>query len=375
VLTVIYAPPGTQGGGSTSSVSYAQGSTAGSSTSVSSSFRETYAVTASARAFVVDLSGSYSYSKSQVRNDALEVRKSATTTITARGPAVDGIHHDRDEIWLWLNPVIELTLTPSSASWTFGTGIMDVQYVYVGWLRNPSSMPPGVVQRLEAYGITPADYPDILSANPFAYGSTSIDPSRFTRLNTTFPYEPPYAPGDPVPTFSFNTTYSSTDTSASTTAREHTVRATASGGFNFLGLFRAQVRNENAWTWTHTRAHSSSSGINESASVSVGGPSYGYTGPTDLAVYYDQLYKTFMFAPVEGTYLAVRGTVVSRSSQNVVGKEVLMTVDGVTHRTFTNARGEYRFPGKVSGPVELKVGDARRSLSVWAGAEVDFTLP
>ena len=36
-----------------------------------------------------------------------------------------------------------------------------------------------------------------------------------------------------------------------------------------------------------------SPGTSESASVAIGGPGCGYSGPTDIAVYYDVIYKTF----------------------------------------------------------------------------------
>jgi hypothetical protein len=49
LLTMAYAPPGTNGGKSSSKVAYGSGSTTGTTTSVSSSFKEGVAVTASNR--------------------------------------------------------------------------------------------------------------------------------------------------------------------------------------------------------------------------------------------------------------------------------------------------------------------------------------
>jgi hypothetical protein len=34
----------------------------------------------------------------------------------------------------------------------------------------------------------------------------------------------------------------------------------------------------------------------DAASVAVGGPAYGYTGPTNVLVYWDTIYSSFMFA-------------------------------------------------------------------------------
>ena len=66
--------------------------------------------------------------------------------------------------------------------------------------KNPSTMPPGVKQQLDAAGLNPADYAQILSANPFASGGSTIDPARYLPTPQSFPYEPPFSAADPVST-------------------------------------------------------------------------------------------------------------------------------------------------------------------------------
>ena len=380
ILTVIYAPPGTQGGGSTSSVAYGSGSTVGSTVSGSETFKQNYAVSVSAKAgFLGDggeIGGSFSYGRNSSDSETLDIKKTASMQINHRGPAVDGIDHDRDQIWLWLGPTVQLSLTPTAAEWTVDESqIADLQYVYVGHLKDPSLMPPGVAARLQAYGITPDDFAEILQADPFTDDMLPIDTDRFQPLHTTFPYEPPFAPGDPVPTLSFTATYAETDAISTSVANEYSVGVTVSGSFDFLSLFQAKAKAESKWTWTDTDTRSEATGTSESVSVTIGGPAFGYSGPTDMAVYYDVLYKTFVFIPIEPELPpALHGSVISSAQQAVSGKEVILLTDGVQYRTFTNAKGEYRMYGEFSGPLQLQV-DGVKFEPVPRQNKVDIMLP
>lgn len=379
VLTVVYAPPGKQGGGSTSSVSYGNGSTWGSTTTCKNGFKQQYTTTVSATGgFLGESSGSliFGYGRSSTDSTATEIKKSSSTTISLGGPSVDGIDHDRDLIWLWLNPKLRVSLpTATAIEWKLDNSEpMDIQYVYVGHLKDPSQMPPGVAQRLAYYGITTADYAEILEADPYAYGPVPVS-SRYVSLNTTFPYEPPYAPGDPVPTLNFTATYSSTNTSGSEVVNEYTAGVTWEGGLDFISLVQAKLKVESKWTWTDTKSLSTATGTMESASVTIGGPAFGYTGPTDMGVYYDLLYKSFLFVPIEGAPPTVTGWVYSRSNRPVAGKQVLLAANGVTYRTFANADGEFRFFGVPAGRrMELRV-DAVRLLMADIGDPIDVELP
>lgn len=383
ILTVVYAPPGTAGGGSTSAVSYANGSSSGSTVSTANSFKQSYSVTASTGAGFLgsggEISASFGYGRNSTNTQAIDIKKSGTTTISHRGPSVNGIDHDRDQIWLWLNPKVELVLDTSTTTWSLVGGTpMDIQYVYVGHLKDPSQMPPGVASRLAVYEITPADYPEILKANPFANGAAAIDTNRYKPLQTTFPYEPPFAPGDPIPTFSFNASYSSTATSTAQTSNEYSAGFKVTAGVN-VAVLKAKLVSDNKWTWTDTDTRATSTGTNETAQVTIGGPSYGYTGPTDVAVYYDTIYKTFMFTTVEGPLLAsVQGKLNSGSKESVAGREVVLTAaDGTQYRTFTNARGEYRFYDKVGGEFRVRSDTTeRRGVASLAdgGSRVDLDV-
>ena len=67
---------------------------------------------------VVPLTASESagYSTTSSVTDGLTVTKSATTTTLYPGEPVDGIDHDQDEIYLWLNPRVSFAESGNSTT-------------------------------------------------------------------------------------------------------------------------------------------------------------------------------------------------------------------------------------------------------------------
>ena len=261
----------------------------------------------------------------------------------------------------------------SSATWQpLNTGQTVITYVYVGWLKNPAQMPPGEMQLLQRYGISAADFPEMLKVDPYSrtpiIGATRIgggvpDPKRYQPLFTTFPYEPPYGPADPVPTYKFTATYSNTSTTSASAQTEYTVGLKLGAEGGFPGLAKLSLKDSLNWTWTSTNAHSSSSGTTESASVTVGGPAYGYQGSiADIAVYYDLIYRTFLFVPLPNAAPSMLGAVTASTGGTSAGREVIVVANGIKYRTFTNAKGEYRVYGNISGPVRIQSGSLIKDL-------------
>jgi hypothetical protein len=122
---------------------------------------------------------------------------------------------------------------------------------------------------------------------------------------------------------------------------------------------KAGLKSSDTWTWTYTSSQTTSDGQSETATVTIGGPSLAYDGPTVMGVYYDILYKTFAFAPVLRP-ATLHGNLVSVGT--LLGKSVSVSANGVSHRTFTNARGEWKFHGIMNGPCSLQIGDVRRAI-------------
>lgn len=366
ILTVVYAPPGTQGGSSTSSVSYGSGSTTGTTTSSTKTFKQSYSITATAGVGFLGNGGSvgvsFGYARNGTDTQSLAITKTKSTTIEDTGPSTDGVDHDHDLIYLWLNPTIKVTVNNQQAAWSISDGgTADIQYVYVGWLKDPSKMPTGVAHVLQHYGLTTEDYANILKVDPFADGPHPVS-SRYVALNTTFPYEPPYSANDSVPTYNFMLSGNSTSTTTSSVENDYKVGLDIKTGASFIAS--ASLENKDDWEWDNTSSKSDATGTNQSAAVTVGGPAFGYTGPTDMGVWYDRIYKTFMFRPVNTDQKpGLKGTLKDRNGKPVALKEITVVAHGTTYRTFTNARGEYRLYGDVSGPVTIRANGATQQLS------------
>jgi len=381
LLTVLYAPPGTNGGRSTSQVQYASGSTTGTTDSTSNSFKAGVDVTATAggAAGPVNLGVSAEFTASQTGTETsqVQINKGTNNQITVTGPAQDGISHNNDLFYLWLNPLLNVTIDHlGTVTWQPGVNGTDmlIQYVYVEWLQNPSQMPPGVAQALAAAGLTTADYANILACNPFSSGGTTIDPNRFVPTTHTFPYEPPLAAGDPVPTMTYTQTSATTTTNTEQVQVQYGINVSVSAEFKLI--FDDQLKVTGSLQWTDTSTSTQTTGSSQSASVTVGGPAFGYTGPTDIQVYWDTVFSSWMFAFVTESPSA-SGTVTS-AGVPVANQPVTLTVGGTTLSTFTTSTGGFSFYGAESGQGTITVGSQEFPIAVGPGeasATIQLTAP
>lgn len=362
VLTVIYAPPGTDGGKSSSSVSYGSGSSTGTTTSASQSFQQSYGISVKTEAGGILGSGgsgslSFDYSNTSTDSQSLDIKQSTTSTILRNGPAQDGINHDEDAIYLLLKPQLNLSLSSSAASWAFGDNSQSpIQYVFVGELDGHYPWRAGVLAELNSAGITASDYSNILASDPLASGETILDPVRFVPANTMFPYEAPATPNDPVIPITTVISSSSTTTQGSISENSYKVGLSISGSAGFLGLAKTTLTNTDSWEWKNSSSATASVGTSQTASLTIGGPAYGYNGATEVAVYTDTIYHTFAFVlvPPSDLEISVKGTVFSRSGRRVPRTEVTLTQGGIKYSTFTNSRGEYAFFGPSNGPTTVQ---------------------
>jgi hypothetical protein len=140
VLTLIYAPPGnSQAPQNASVVSYGSGSSLASEDSITHTFKDDYSVAWALTGSILTFGGDFTATNSTSRTDAVLFSKSATTTISQPGPAVDGLDHDHDAFWLLLRPKIDVKIKEHNVTWAFEPGQQpEVLKVFVGWLRNPS---------------------------------------------------------------------------------------------------------------------------------------------------------------------------------------------------------------------------------------------
>jgi hypothetical protein len=354
ILTIVYAPPGTNGGRSSSSVDYGHGSSTGTTTTTSNSFKS--GVDVSVKAGDDDLSATADFNASVSLTDtaSVDIKKSQNYDIKVNGPAKDGIDHDHDLFYLWLNPLVKVDIFPGNkVGWGIGVDgpTMLIQYVYAGWLKNPNSMPPGVQRELAAAGLTPSDYTNILSTNPFTSGAAAIDHNRFLLTTQSFPYEPPFGASDSVPTTTLSMQNSVTNTTTHKVDVQYGVKVTVSA--NIADLI--ELKATGSLDWTDSSSQSTSTGSTQSASVTVGGPAFGYAGPTNVLVYWDTVFHSFMFA-LTNEVPSAAGTLTDRLGKPVVHQLVRLAAGPLTFSTFTDARGGFRFYGAPPGQGRVIVG-------------------
>ena len=266
------------------------------------------------------------------------------------GPAADGIDHNYDEIWLCLNPLIQVEVAGNKITYTPGVNgtTMHQIYVYVSELKNPSSMRTDVANTLKSLAFTTADYTAILKADPFASGPASIDTNRFQETSTTFPYEPPLTAQDQPTITSYAITNDSTGTHKTEGESTYTLTVSASASAGFSPIATITVSTKDSWEWTSTNSTANSSGSTSSATVAVADPSFGYTGGiAQIAVYWDTVFNSFMFAAVPVGNPFVTGVLYDNNHKPLIGQKVALTLPGHSFETYTDKKGVYRFVGFV----------------------------
>jgi len=327
VLAVVYSPPGSAMGGS-SSVTYSSGSTVGTSLSASESFGNATSIGVKASGGILasaSASGSYTFGSSDANSTEVSLSKTKNTVYSAVGPSEDGINHAYDRFLLWMRPVISASVgAEKSVSWGIQANQdVDVQWVTLGDLENPSSMPSDVADRLAAYDIGEGDFGEIMKLNPFANGGTISESARFQPVEMTFPYDPPRSPTDmPV---SIGETMTTVNTGSHTATHSETYSAGVSfeTSTKFGNWFNATLSASSTWTWTYTNATTESESTTQSAALNVTSPSYGYTGPVAWRVYFDSMFKTFAFVPLTGRVGNLTGQsslLVPSSSDNLLAQ-------------------------------------------------------
>jgi hypothetical protein len=199
------------------------------------------------------------------------IQKAVTFDIKIPGPATDGIDHTHDVFALLLNPLLTVSEFPGN-NVQVAMGVdgptMNIQYVYAGWLNGAQAMAPGVLSQLEAAGLDDEDYQQILSTNPFQSGS-AVDTDRFIALPESFAYEPPYSATDAPLVATY--TVQNTTTSTNTVTVEYDVTLSASDP-----IIDKILTVGDSVTWTNTNTTTTTDTTMESATVTVGGPSFGY---------------------------------------------------------------------------------------------------
>jgi len=353
IVGVTYAPPGSQ-----SSVTYTYSLLVGSNTTINNSFSDQttlkVSVTASGGIGGFDhgqATGSFtnSYTQMSSSSNAVTINKTTQVSDKTQGPSnsIVGLDHDFDVVWLWLNPVVQLSFpapNPRALTWT-GYGFdqsdqpgLDILPVYVGWLNGDIPIPSDVAFVLARHwasgliwgpgqgpGLTGpgpgTDFANIVQADPFwrcdqvpSSCPTSPDPTRFTLAdsqNLVYVQAPPG--GQPITqTYQFqfsNMTVIGQQTG--TTESQAFGLDVSFGGGVFLAGVNVDFSISDQFTSTYSVNTTNTNTATSTALASITGPtctvssgsntcSPQYTGPIEFEVYQDNQYGTFMFFPVNG---------------------------------------------------------------------------
>jgi hypothetical protein len=371
VIGVLYSPPGRNGGNS-SSVTYGSNISYSAQTETTKTFKQNYSLQATLEIpLISDLLKSFSasanagFTLTSTNRNSLALKNSSVASETHNGPDRDGIHHDEDELMLWLNPRVYFAAHGNSTDWTLevnpddhnGTDIERLT-VKIGWLKGTMPMPPGVAAELAHHRITPADYPDLLAHDEFANGNTAVDPNQFVRTGLSFPYEPPTSQNGAPNTYTLTLANDVTAVTSTTKSRDSTVGAQVAGTIPLSQYLNLRLNSSTQFTWTYQTTNTATAISGESAQATVKGPSFGYTGPVNITVWFDTMYKTFLFEFVRTAQPSLRGIVRSTLNEPLAHVFVYLRKGGRLYQTVTNARGEYRLYDHTPGAANVWVTGA-----------------
>jgi len=306
ILSLLYAPPGSKNpDAGPNEVSYTSESTAGTTNSISNSFEESASASVTVNA---DEAGSLSagWSASKTSSDSVSITKTTTESgnITVYGSThEDGIDHQRDVFRLWLNPKITVTTdTLGNVEWTIGlddrtTQTMLTHDVAVSVLRDPQRMSPGT--RAVLAGFTIEDFNTILATNPFHLQTLQDQAPVYTGNR--------YVECDKTVSFSYDggVITSVSSTVSISTSQQHAHSDESSIGYSVSasssGIVSASVSAN--FTWTNTSETSQEEETDQTASYTIYPPSAEYNGRGTIYVYWDKVFRTFLFVDRQLTEL------------------------------------------------------------------------
>lgn len=358
VVGVTYAPPGPS---TNTFVNYIDSTLVGNTTSLSQSFGSsvTNSISLSAGYAVAVSKGSITTTTSTTTGVTTKNSSSVTTSFQVQGGEKTfgtgnyfaPVDHDYDMIWVWLNPALIFTVGPSSVVWngygydTTDQPSPDIVPIALGYLNGHFGSIPTDIQTSfnrawaasqkwgpgEGPALTSADLAKIAAADPFSvstYGSTYIGytpPSpetadhRFTLSACSSNSSFDYLQANPSQAAAINSctlTYANTSTAAqditSTYSQSYSVDVSVSA--TFTATFSADLKTSYTLTWITDAQKSITSTTTSSGALSIQGPAcnnvvldtgpcvpvYDAAGnePTQFEVYQDNMYGTFMFAPI-----------------------------------------------------------------------------
>lgn len=394
VVGVTYAPPG-----SASFVDYTKSILFGTRIEVDHTFKNAVNLTVSVKnsdtikgfSLVggVTVTGESSTTWTQGSSDGktIDIEKTTTKSDSQPGPADSfiGLDHDLDLVWVWLNPVVPLTVAPNNdcslacpVIWG-GVGFdpadqpdLDVVPIPVGILNGdiPLSSAPDIATRIlrswasgQAFppGQGPAltgpgpgtDFDTIVRFDPFwectqtPANCPTVDSTRFALSdNTPLVYQQAVVGGQPltqtITLDNKNTTINSSGTT-SEFSHEFSMEADFKSSVFGVGVEAAVKTSDTITTTTDTKTDITNTNTS-TALASITGPtctvptgqnfcSPEYHGPDQFLAYLDDKFGTFMFFPTQDPRFKLSATPATQTPP--VGGTVTYTVSSQALDGFT----------------------------------------
>jgi len=345
VVGVEYAPPGAD-----SSVSYTQDTSFGNNSTSSSSFTTAYTATQTLSG-KAGLFGWLSGKATTTQSETYQQETSSSTTIAvtqtisnknslngALDP-VNGVNHNYDLIYVWLNPVATYTLTtnvsgaPTSVTFSgFGYDLtdptqpndLDVEAIPLGcingyftatgntaWETTCSTTIASRYARTWALtntdgtgpGLNATDLANIADADPFntpgyvptlPIGSYTTTDGRFMECdNPECSLGINFIPGS-SDTYSQGYSTTTTITNSYTTTTSYSIAQTLTSQA-FWGSFTLALENQYKVTWTYGTSTQVTETSGQVAGFTIVGPPAGYSGPGTFTILQDNYWGTFAF--------------------------------------------------------------------------------
>jgi hypothetical protein len=362
VVGVTYAPPGPSANTFVNyTKSTFVGSTQSLSQSFMGSTTQTVSLTRGFSIPLV-ASGKFSTTNATTASQSTKATSTVTSSVqVSSGEQTFGtgnyfapVNNDYDQIWVWLNPVAMFTInagTPLPVWNGYGADStdqngLDIVPIALGYLNGHfGAIPPDIQTSInrtwaanqtwpagQGPALNSADLAQIAANDPFSvstYGTNEIgsappSPStpdnRFTLTacngSNSFSYLQA-APSTTPNIFTCSLTYTNLSTLAQEISRSYSQTFSVDASFSGLGFFSdfsAELKTSNTLTWTTDAQKSLTTSTTSTGNLSVQGPPcnnvmpgvgpcvpvYDANGnePTQFMVYQDNMFGTFMFAPV-----------------------------------------------------------------------------
>lgn len=299
ITHVVYAVPATS-----SSVSYSNTNTLGSTLKLTNSWTNELTVEAKQGANIIvatgwlDLTFANTWGSTDIQEADVEVDNESTYKKVG---LADEIDHDEDEIWFLASPLVVLSDTPSSVYgpetivWNYaGDTATTTYYLKVGELKGTLPIDPGVWTFLTANNITSADFPEMLKADPFVDGlapNTPMDPARFELIGE-MPFVPVTGPNDSPVTQSYKVTNKVTNSDEQQSQVQYQTTIEGGASISFIAAGSWSVKNK--LTVIAASSLKLAKEDDSEVDVQIGQPAFGYAGPTVLRGYQDKIWKTIV---------------------------------------------------------------------------------